>query len=203
MKKRPFFRFFISALVLSVLGLNGLAQVQHAGIPAEDFAPSYAEQKLTQWCWAACLQMIFTYNGHPLAQEKIVSSVFGGYPNRPSGGGRLIAAQLNRPWIDDNNSEFSSTVKAVYDLQEGIIGFDNRVLVDELNSGHPMIIGVGGHTVVLTAVDYMQYPNGMINVVRAVVFDPWPGRGERLLTVQEMVPVYPTGFFFAVTARIK
>jgi hypothetical protein len=147
--------------------------------------------------------MLFHFYGHPLSQTKIVEEVYGMPVNFPSQTGRVIAAQLNKKWKDDNRVLFRSRIKAAYDFQAGVANLNNRVLVKELNSGHPLIIGVGGHAVILTAVDYAEYPNGFIDVIRALVFDPWPGRGPRYLTRQEKMPVWPWGYTFAVTARIE
>lgn len=55
-----------------------------------------------------------------------------------------------------------------------------------------MIYGVGNHAVVLTSVEYQTFP-GFVNITRAGVFDPLPGRGARGLSAAEMVPVFRGG----------
>lgn len=181
---------------------NEQVSADHVEIPFNKFFQSYEDQTMDKWCWAACISMVFKYYGHPISQEKIVSSVFGLPVNMPAGAGVVIAQQLNRQWQDENGRNFRSHLVAAYDLMEGESSLNNRVLVKELREGHPIIIGVGSHAVVLTGVDYDTYPNGTINVTRAIVFDPWPGIGVRHLTQQEMIPNYPYGYSFAATVRI-
>ncbi len=147
--------------------------------------------------------MLFGYYGHPISQSTIVSSTFGIPVNMPAGAGVIIAQQLNKEWIDKNGRWFRSVLTAAYDYTHAIYNLDNSVLISELNTGHPILIGVGSHAVILTAVDYTQYPNGVINVTKAIVFDPWPGIGVRYLTPTEMYPSYPYGYSFAATIRIQ
>ena len=49
----------------------------------------------------------------------------------------------------------------------------------DLAENHPLIIGTGGHAVVLTAVTYVQDEWGHSDVTSAIVRDPWPGRGRQ------------------------
>jgi hypothetical protein len=178
-------------------------QTGHAEVPFEAFYQSYEPQAKDQWCWAACISMLFDYYEHPVSQERIVKAVYGIPVNMPARAGVIIARQVNKDWIDDKEESFKSRITAAYDLTEGVFNLDNRVLVNELDSGNPIIIGVGPHAVVLVAVDYVIYPNGLIDVTRATVFDPWPGIGVRRLTPHEMRANYPYGYHFAVTIRIE
>ncbi len=41
------------------------------------------EQHASQWCWAACISMIFQYYGHPVDQERIVEETFGTIVDMP------------------------------------------------------------------------------------------------------------------------
>src|SRR5258708_30757111 len=40
-------------------------------------------QQRSNWCWAACIEMVFRYRGLRLTQERIVEETFGGDVNRP------------------------------------------------------------------------------------------------------------------------
>src|SRR5437879_2626146 len=51
------------------------------------FSQSYASQRMSQWCWAASVSMLFRYFGHPLSQEKIVMAQYGRVVNLPAGNG--------------------------------------------------------------------------------------------------------------------
>src|SRR5438034_28432 len=43
-----------------------------AGIWQEKMNDVEAFQEQRQWCWAACIEMVFTYWGHPIDQQEIV-----------------------------------------------------------------------------------------------------------------------------------
>jgi hypothetical protein len=58
------------------------------------------------------------------------------------------------------------------------------MLIEELDNDCPVIVGAGGHAMVLTALQYLMTPYGP-NVTAAGVFDPWPGMGARALSLAE------------------
>jgi Papain-like cysteine protease AvrRpt2 len=146
---------------------------------------AFHTQQQSQWCWAASISMLFSYYGHPVAQEKIVRSLYGTTVNLPSGTGWNIASRLNRDWMDDNNKPFKSRLTAAYDFDAGVMTLDNAWIVNELDQDRPFIIGTKGHAVVATAVRYQ--PTQFEPVILAIgVFDPWPGRGARWLDFAEM-----------------
>jgi hypothetical protein len=72
------------------------------------------------------------------------------------------------------------------------VAINDATIVNALRNGQPMIFGVGSHAVVLTSVEYQSLP-GFVNIIRAGVFDPWPGRGARGLSSSEMTPVFRGG----------
>lgn len=168
------------------------------------FAKSYAPQKMSQWCWAACISMVFGYNNHPVSQERIVQEAYGGIVNMPSGNGFNLARQLNRNWVDDKGKKFSAQLSAVYDFDARVFNFNNIWVINELDAERPFINGSGTHATVVTAVQYYRTPNGPI-VTSVGVFDPWPGVGPRGLTPAEMTPMsVPSGTFrFAASAVIS
>ena len=54
-----------------------------AGVPTEEFvhfaAPEGAgRQKMENWCWAACIQMVLNYHGLYVDQKDVVARVFKG-----------------------------------------------------------------------------------------------------------------------------
>lgn len=147
-----------------------------AGIPS-DMIHASALQESSEWCWAACIEMIFTYYKHRVPQARIVQETWGAIVNMP-GMPKQIIADLNRPWTDVRGKQFSvsgdmmtaNAANAVLDLK------DNR----------PLILGALGHAVVLTALTSdVNTATGAWQVVAATVRDPWPGRGERILSPQE------------------
>src|SRR5262249_54150765 len=151
-------------------------------------AKKYAPQEKPEWCWAACVSMLFAYYHHPVSQERIVKEVYGAPVNRPSGPGFVLASLLNRTWKDDHGDEFHSRLIGVFDPMFWQFTLDNVMLVRALEQAKPLIMGVGGHAVVLTAVDYLPTPMSP-TILGAGVFDPWPGMGARRLSPRELFPV--------------
>ncbi len=170
----------------------------------DDFAQSaFQDQEMPEWCWAACISMLFSFYDHPVSQERIVSEVYGAPVNMPAGYGGVIASQLNRAWTDDNGDRFRARLTAAYDADAGFNNLDNLKLLNELDGDHPVIIGAGSHAMVLTMMQFVRTQMGPY-VQRCGVFDPWPGRGARDLTASEMVPMFRGGSLrFAATARIQ
>jgi hypothetical protein len=149
-----------------------------AEIPRNKFAPSAAQQQMSQWCWAASISMIFRYYGHPLEQATIVSSNYGLPVNLPSGNGQRISMNLNRSWVDDRRQAFTSHLTAAFDGLDGYNSMDNATLVNELDAERPMLVASGTHAMVATSITYIANPGPPI-IERIGVYDPWPGNGFR------------------------
>lgn len=149
-------------------------------------------QSKSEWCWAASISMVFAFHGHPVEQERIVREVYGTTVNLPVLAGAVIAAQINRRWVDDNGETFRSRLRAAFDAQAGVIAVNNAAIVTAILKGWPVIVGTAGHAVVLTSVVY-QVLADQVNIIGAGVFDPWPGRGARGLTQAELAPVFFQG----------
>jgi Papain-like cysteine protease AvrRpt2 len=207
-------RRFFALLAGSVLAAPALADTSCQPTPQgnlcvsqvdfADFAEeAYQTQHATEWCWAACISMVFSFYGHPVSQERIVQEVYGGVVNLPAGYGVVIAQQLNRVWKDDNGDRFRSTLTGAYDTDAHVYALTDPMLIRELDEDHPIIIGAGGHAMVLTAIQYLQNQFG-VSVQGAGVFDPWPGRGARALTRPELVRAELGGALrFVATARVE
>ena len=133
--------------------------------PPQVFA-SGSMQYMPFWCWAACISMVFAHHGHPVSQARIVSEVYGGPVNLPSGNGLTISAQLNRDWTDDYGQPFRSRMVAAYDPQMNVVAINNYQIVDALDQNRPIILGAGTHAVLLIGVRHFQTPMGP-NVIGA------------------------------------
>lgn len=141
-------------------------------------------QLQSNWCWAACISMIFGYYGHPLSQKRIVTEAYGHPENMPANPSTILG-MLNRDWTDDNGESFMSVASAGSTAPP--------LAAQDLANDMPLIIGSQGHAMVLTALTYSAFyvstpygPQlGMVNVDSATVRDPWPGRGRRDLAAQE------------------
>jgi hypothetical protein len=145
------------------------------GIPAERlFAGTRQESR--QWCWAACIEMVFGYYGHRVSQSRIVRETWGGLLDKPVHERQLLD-DLNRSWTDNRGRRFRSIGDVLDQPAAG---------VSDLRRNRPLILGTLGHTVVLTAItlDIDDF-SGRWNIAEAVVCDPWPGHGARILSAEE------------------
>ena len=147
-----------------------------AGIPQERLNTITVVQQASEWCWAACIQMVFSYWGHPVSQQQIVQETWGGIADMPAQP-QTIVQDLNRSWRDRNGDQFSAS---------GDVFSANAVTAaQDLAQEMPLIIGSLGHAMVLTAVSYNRTANGQGQLTGAMVRDPLPGRGRRQLTPME------------------
>ena len=53
-----------------------------AGIPSISFKQAY--QEMNEWCWAACISMVFDFYGHPVDQKRIVQETWGVVTDMPA-----------------------------------------------------------------------------------------------------------------------
>lgn len=136
-------------------------------------------QHWDQWCWAACIEMVFRYYGYVVPQERIVQETWGSIVNMP-GYPEHILGNLNRSWIDDNGRRFRS--------QGDSNSATAAVAAQDLAQDRPLIVGTMGHAMLLTAMLYTTGYQGQI--ISAVVRDPEPGVGRRLMTPQELMNVF-------------
>ncbi len=153
---------------------------------AIDTSIIYAEaqdvmQNASQWCWAACIEMVFAYHGYRVSQERIVQETWGGpvdYPGTPL----QIMQNLNKMWEDDDGNMFmaygDSYTANVYTAAQ------------DLAADYPLIIGALGHATILTSMSCTQdIATGIWRLDSATVLDPWPGRGERFVSPYEWASV--------------
>jgi len=157
--------------------------------------PISALQDKTQWCWAATISSIFSFHGFPVDQERIVRATFGRVTNLPAIGPQ-IAAATSRRWTSEEGEKFEARCEVLLDQQ-----FNVRnpgllpIVAQELAHSRPLIIGTGGHAMVLSAMTYVRDVIGNGQPTNATVRDPWPGRGRRILHREEW---YGTAFLAKV-----
>ena len=153
------------------LGVQRCSVGIHSNI-ANVFARS---QENTQWCWAACIEMLFRYYNHPVSQARIVNETFGNIVNMPAGPWNILRA-LNRQWTDDNGR--------VFFVQADTMTANLITAHDDLFANNPLIVGTLGHAMVLTGISYDRTRFGS-QITEMVVRDPWQRRGRRVLNLQE------------------
>lgn len=177
----------MSAAALALYGTNIFAvtrcanfaidgtQICASGIDAQVMLQVARVQQNTQWCWAACIQMIFAYYGFSISQPRIVYETWGNIVNMPAQPIDIIR-DLNKVWIDDRGRRF---------VARSIVAGNPQMAAQELSMNRPLIIGALGHAMVLSALTYRRNKRGSGFVMEAVVRDPWETRGRRVLTAQE------------------
>jgi hypothetical protein len=192
--RKLFILFFVTFLLTSVFCNGQYGQLRRASIDfGRFFQETHQLQKMPNWCWVACVSMIFNYYGHPISQERLVTEIYGAPFNLPSGNGLNISILLNRDWVDDRGRAFKARITGIYDFMANTLAITNIQIINELLSGHPIVIGVGTHAVVLIGVSYYLDPWGNPIVTVATVADPWPGRGIYDIFGPSIVPVHLGG----------
>lgn len=205
MDRRKFLKVSSGSIAIGAFGLSSPAsallscssynfqniQQCEAGIDsglAHVTAASVGGQHMSQWCWAACIEMVFRYYGLHVHQAVIVHQTWGNIVDLP-GQPHQILGNLNRPWIDSSGRGFYVSGDA--------FSANPITAAQDLSNNMPLIIGTMGHAMVLTSLQYVRDQYGQGNVTAAVVRDPWPGSGgRRILSAQEW---YNTSFL----ARIR
>ena len=76
---------------------TGVRQCE-VGIPSPRMVT--AAQQCPQWCWAACIQMIFAKHNHVVDQREIVARLFGSLRCSPAQGNEIVATINSGRWID-------------------------------------------------------------------------------------------------------
>jgi hypothetical protein len=125
-------------------------------------------QKTSVWCWAACLSLIFTYEGHPISQEQIIIQNFDSLENAPAGDFLNFEDRLNGEYIDANGKKFTSGATQIF-----LSGEATRSLID----GFPILFKGIHHAFVQISVTYRHtFENGYVGMV-GTFWDPEPGVG--------------------------
>lgn len=120
------------------------------------------QQYKDNWCWAACIQMILLYNGEYVSQSDIVTKVFGGSYNKTASGNQIEAAFDS--WHGYSIHSYQSK--------------KSQYLIDEISSGHPLIIGLGEHAYLLTHIYYKKASNGLFHPFKTILINPKSGKEE-------------------------
>lgn len=193
MKKRiSIFRNLLLAFLLLFAGLSpagadtvplGDSGYWVAGVPSQEFvhfaAPeSSGRQRMQNWCWAACIQMVLNYHGLYVDQQDIVERVFGVAADRPANGQQILAALSG--WAPDTRGRRSAIYADSYHIDPGTV-------VNDLDKKWPLIVGLEGargaatgHAYVLTAVYFSKDQYGQPTIHRVVLRDPYPGYQSRI-----------------------
>jgi hypothetical protein len=151
-------------------------------------------QRNSQWCWAACIEMVCRWHGVQLSQESIVNRIYGGMANMPANDQQLTSA-LNDVWEADDGSRIRISA-SVFSAAMNLAGVSNERVIADLSAGRPLINGSRTHATVVARVDYL--PRQRPDIRRVHVIDPWPGAASppqyaRFLEADEMTAVQHGG----------
>lgn len=154
-------------------------------------------QQQSNWCWAACIAMVFDYNGHAVSQARIVKEAYGDIVNMPASTDTILR-KLNRSWVDDDGDDFA--------VRSGRGRTTPQAAAHDLAANYPLIIGTRNHAVVLTSLTYgspyIRTPSGWrrgpVRILEAVVRDPWPSSPSRRV----LTPAEWAGVRFAARIRV-
>ena len=163
-------------------------------------------QRNSQWCWAACIEMVCRWYGISISQQSIVAQVYGGVQNMPADDGTLTKA-LNSNWTADDGSHFKIS-SFVFSPALHRSDVSNDRVIDDLTNDYPLINGSRSHATVVARVDYQRTPDGTPLVGRVHVIDPWPGAAgppyfARFLAPDEMRPASLPGGSLRYLASIR
>lgn len=172
---------------MTPMGMHPL-QTCTAGISSITFKQAF--QSMPEWCWAASISMVFDYYNHPVDQQRIVAETWGAVVNMPAEPADILQ-DLNRSWKDDNGDAFQS--------MGDMLSVNILTTIQDLQQGHPLIIGALGHATVLTAVtSIVDLATTGFSVQQVIVRDPWPTNGGRRL----LSPVEWASLQFAARIRV-
>ncbi|MFL1491349.1 papain-like cysteine protease family protein [Pseudomonas antarctica] len=167
------------------------ATADFVGLQKAEFESHYAVQQTPLWCWAASTQMILSYQGVKVPQDKIVTRVTG-----TLGAGAGSVPDM----IKAANGLFSVDGKQIVVSGQYVNGAPlATVLFNQLSHKRPVILnylapaGGVGHAVVVTAID-ASVVSGEVMISSVYVFDPFP---------YHMVPNPWGGFNYVYDENLK
>lgn len=182
------------SLVLFHTFSNGQSCIQiqpnffSCGVPTYEFdymraiSVNGGSQVQSNWCWAACIQMVLNYHGLYVSQMDVVTKIYGSpYVNQPANEEQILTALSG--WAPDVRGRFSQI-----NAYGGYTSLEE--IINGLSAKWPLIVGMSnpdggvGHAYVLTAINYSyeyDYYGNIIGAVPDIVVlrDPWPGNQSR------------------------
>jgi hypothetical protein len=171
------------------------------GVPTEEFeyyaAPQNSgRQRQTNWCWAACIQMVLNYHRVRVSQEEIVARCFGTLIDRPAEP-QVILAALNGWGVQANGTPVIISASPFFMKWSEIL--------NDLSYHQPLIVGFrtpqGGHACVLTAASFTVDPYTNEPEFQSIVIrDPWPRNQSR--NILAVTPQLANSVMFLARIRV-
>jgi Papain-like cysteine protease AvrRpt2 len=126
--------------------------VQHSSVDIPNPSAFYAAQKRTNWCWAACNQMLLNAKGIPENQDHQVQKLFEEIINQGAGGNYESAKLALAGMYTDVNGNSVAVVPYISYL--GTHANDPIVIINQLSYGIPLVMATSMHGRVCVGVDY-------------------------------------------------
>lgn len=154
-----------------------------------------ATQNCDSWCWAACIQMVFSSYGKGVAQEAAAKRLFNSYKCEGATAEEIVRT-INGEWRDWRGVAFQASARMLpkAGMAIAISSGDNnnrppgyiekmwatsggaRELIGELQKGRPVINLAAGHATVIVAATYQQseiFQAAPVGLNKIVILDPW------------------------------
>ena len=144
------------------------------------------EQVGSNWCWAACIQLVLRAHGFERSQSEIVQRTFG---DTRDSGANLIDIKGNLEGWSLQRGGQPYVLNCEVTLGPPSLAY----MVEQLKQARPLIVAYqhaeGGHAVVITGVKYRKDASGVPMLTEIVVRDPGAAgsssRGRRVFGEDE------------------
>lgn len=177
-------------------------------VECKGFEPVESQQRSSEWCWAACAQMIRQYHGERVSQEEIASRIRGAEDRQTATVDEIMLAMnpdMIRDWTRLRGKNQITITPGYWlgaEIRKRTITTD--LFIDELSDGSPLVVGTrdgagggAGHACVAYAAEYSRTDVDFLDVFRGRkgsivdtfvtrydihqvdVFDPWPVAGGK------------------------
>ena len=165
-----------------------------SGLPATALSGIFQPQQESNWCWAASVAMILRRYGLAVPQEQLVRTVFG-EPGNQRASAQAMAELLNRTWHDAAGRAGVASAQPLAPWRRAM-GVSAPEVIDDLDRGRPLLLGVQEHAMVLVQVTYERRVDGKaltpagVRMLRALALDPASGNWLRTLQPDERQPEF-------------
>lgn len=146
----------------------GDSNIYCAAVRTEHFVNHVAAQRGSNWCWAACVQMVLNYQGVDVSQEKIVRKIYGDLKDLPGTADQIVRGANG--WVTNGHR----IVARQDDYMAGAMS-----LVEDLAYKYPVIVGLSmpgqtvGHAYVMTGITFADV-NGICRPQKVILRNPAP-----------------------------
>ena len=165
---------------------SGNSRTTVIGIPSDLMTYCAAKQEKQNWCWAACIQMVYSTQGIKVSQENIVKATLGVAVDVPGGLDQFMEAL--KGWKPSQSGR-KSLEASIYPGSPQL-----STLTLSLKNKTPVILAISypgqdvGHAVVITAV-HLEASSAGKELTREIIRDPDPSlssqKGKRELSPDE------------------